>query len=171
MALWTHQQSAADAAKKWMKGSLDRQIIILPTGAGKSHVAAHIAEWFVEKSGKKVLVTAPSGSWWRKTTKNTRLPASGPIPTWSCVTANSVILEGVRSEVDYLGRQPIVYNLRSDSIGESSLAFALRSGIGHDTRSALIASNLLEWVYSRCGLFTNTPASPSWFAHLDARLG
>jgi hypothetical protein len=85
-----------------------------------------------------------------------------PDASWPCGDGELGLLEGMRSEVDYLGRQPVIYNLRSDCIGESALAFALRAGIENDTRSTRIASNLLDWLYDRSGLFIDTPEKPSY---------
>lgn len=85
-----------------------------------------------------------------------------PDATWPCGDGELGLLEGIRSEVDYLGRQPVVYNLRSDCNGENALAFALRAGIDRDERSARIASNLLDWIYVRSGLFNDVPEKPSY---------
>ena len=63
------------------------------------------------------------------------------------------LLEGYSSRIRYDGSQPIVWNLRVDSIGESSLTFALRSKIDGDARSRRIAENLLDWVYLKSHLF------------------
>ncbi|MFV2069827.1 MAG: hypothetical protein ACC645_22910 [Pirellulales bacterium] len=60
--------------------------------------------------------------------------------------------------IRYDGSQPVRWWLRSDSNGESALAFALRSRIDGDRRSRRIASNLLDWVYFNSGLFQNDPA-------------
>ena len=85
-----------------------------------------------------------------------------PDASWPCGEGELGLLEGMRSEVDHLGRQPVIYNLRSDCVGESTLAFALRAGIANDTRSSRIASNLLDWLYSRSGLFIDAPEKPSY---------
>lgn len=68
------------------------------------------------------------------------------------------ILEGVSSRIRYDGEQPVRWWLRSDSNGESSLAFALRSKLDGDERSARIAANLLDFVYVTSGLFQVDPA-------------
>jgi len=72
------------------------------------------------------------------------------------------LLEGVFSRVDYTGRQPASWWLRSDSNGETSLAFALRSKLDGDARSARIASNLLDWIYFNSHLFLDDPAKPNY---------
>jgi hypothetical protein len=63
------------------------------------------------------------------------------------------VLEGIASQVYPDGSQPTRWMLRSDSNGESSLAFALRWKMDGDTKSKMIAGNLLDWVYFRSGLF------------------
>ncbi len=67
------------------------------------------------------------------------------------------VLEGIASEVHLDGSQPVRWWLRSDSNGESSLAFALRGLMDGDTGSSLIAGNLLDWLYFNSGLFQNDP--------------
>ena len=67
------------------------------------------------------------------------------------------VLEGFSSRIRYDGTQPVRWWLRTDSNGESSLAFALRSRIDGDERSSRIAGNLLDWVYFNSGLFQNDP--------------
>jgi hypothetical protein len=63
------------------------------------------------------------------------------------------VLEGIVSEIHPDGSQPTRWWLRSDSNGESSLAFALRWNLDGDKKSKLIAENLLDWVYFKSGLF------------------
>ena len=63
------------------------------------------------------------------------------------------VLEGIASQVYLDGSQPTRWWLRSDSNGESSLAFALRWKMDGDNRSKLIAGNLLDWLYFTSGLF------------------
>ena len=85
-----------------------------------------------------------------------------PDASWPCGDGELGLIEGVRSEVDYLGRQPVSWGLRSDCNGESALAFALRAGIGNDARSTQIATNLLDWLYFRSGMFIDDPEKPSY---------
>jgi hypothetical protein len=63
------------------------------------------------------------------------------------------VLEGIASQVSPDGSQPTRWWLRSDSNGESSLAFALRGEMDGNSRSKLIAGNLLDWLYFTSGLF------------------
>jgi hypothetical protein len=72
------------------------------------------------------------------------------------------LLEGIASEVHLDGSQPSRWWLRSDSNGESSLAFALRGEMDNDDRSKLIAGNLLDWIYFNSGLFQNDPSKANW---------
>jgi hypothetical protein len=72
------------------------------------------------------------------------------------------VLEGIASRVNYDGSQPTRWWLRSDSNGESSLAFALRWKMDGDTVSKTIAGNLLDWLYFRSGLFQNDPARSNY---------
>jgi len=76
-----------------------------------------------------------------------------PIPKSEVGNGNYGVLEGIASKVYLDGSQPARWWLRSDSNGESSLAFALRWKMDGDTRSKLIAGNLLDWVYFGSGLF------------------
>ncbi len=72
------------------------------------------------------------------------------------------VLEGIASEVRLDGSQPTRWWLRSDSNGESSLAFALRWKMDGDERSKMIAANLLDWLYFNSGLFQNNPVIPNY---------
>ena len=72
------------------------------------------------------------------------------------------VLEGIVSEVCPDGSQSTRWWLRSDSNGESSLAFALRWELDGDTRSKLIAKNLMDWVYFKSGLFQKDPLKANY---------
>lgn len=61
MSLRPYQQEAVDAALSWIKTCLDPAVIEAPTGSGKSHIIAGIANGILQMSGKKILVIAPSG--------------------------------------------------------------------------------------------------------------
>jgi len=61
MTLRPYQQEAVNAAKQWLRTSLDPCVIQAPTGSGKSHVIAALASWLHSISGgKHVLCLAPS---------------------------------------------------------------------------------------------------------------
>jgi len=61
MKLRDYQKSAVDAAITHMRRSTSPGLIEAATGAGKSLIAASIADWLNKKSsGKKILVLAPS---------------------------------------------------------------------------------------------------------------
>lgn len=72
------------------------------------------------------------------------------------------LLEGFSSQIDHRGRQPIRWWLRTDSNGESTLAFALRSKVDGDERSRQIAANLEDWVYLKSPFFLNDPAKANF---------
>ena len=55
-----YQIEARQKAVAYLKKSLDSQVIVLPTGAGKSVVVANLAKEIHAMSGKKVLCTAPN---------------------------------------------------------------------------------------------------------------
>jgi DNA repair protein RadD len=55
-----YQQECIDEVKKFVLKTTKSGVLKLPTAAGKSIIIAEIAKWISEKSGKKVLVTAPS---------------------------------------------------------------------------------------------------------------
>ncbi len=88
----------------------------------------------------------------------------GPLqdPAWPAGDGEHGVLEGFSSRIAYDGRQKVRWWLRSDSNGESSLAFALRSKLDGDTRSHRIAQNLLDWIYVRSGLFQDDPDKANW---------
>lgn len=61
MALRDYQQHAADAAIDWVRKSVEPCLIEAPTGSGKSHIIASIADTLTSMShGKGVLCIAPS---------------------------------------------------------------------------------------------------------------
>lgn len=60
MQLRPYQQDAVNAAVSWMKKCKSPAVLELATGAGKSWIAAAIAKWFIENTGKKVLILQPS---------------------------------------------------------------------------------------------------------------
>ena len=64
------------------------------------------------------------------------------------------ILEGAYSRIDYLGNQQAKKWLRSDSNGESSLAFALRWKLDGNAWSRDVAENVLNWLYFTSGMFS-----------------
>lgn len=76
-----------------------------------------------------------------------------PDPAWAAGDGTHGLLEGVQSTIYHDGRQDVRWWRRSDSNGESALAFALRSKLDGDARSATIAANLMDWIYERSGLF------------------
>lgn len=60
MKLRPYQQDAVESAIDWMKKCTEPALLELATGAGKSWIAASIAQWIHETSKKKVLVLQPS---------------------------------------------------------------------------------------------------------------
>jgi DNA repair protein RadD len=60
MKLRPYQQDAVESAIDWMKKCTEPALLELATGAGKSWIAAAIAQWIHETSKKKVLVLQPS---------------------------------------------------------------------------------------------------------------
>lgn len=59
MPLRNYQSDAVEAGKAWLKASVDPCVIEAPTGAGKSHIIAALADWLHGISGKRVLCLAP----------------------------------------------------------------------------------------------------------------
>lgn len=88
----------------------------------------------------------------------------GPRPggKWPAGDGRFGVMEGFSSRIGYDGFQPIRWWLRSDSNGESTLAFALRWKLDGDPRSRQVAANLEDWVYLRSGLFQNDPAKANY---------
>ena len=72
------------------------------------------------------------------------------------------MLEGVSSRIDYDGQQPIRWWLRTDSNGESALAFALRSKLDGDQRSRRIAANLARLGLLQVRALSNDPAKANF---------
>lgn len=60
MKLRPYQSEAVESAINWLKKCTEPALLGLATGAGKSHIAAAIAQWIHETSKKKVLVLQPS---------------------------------------------------------------------------------------------------------------
>lgn len=59
-ALRDYQQDAVEAAKDWLRASVEPCLIEAPTGSGKSHIVAALADWLHGISqGKRVLCLAP----------------------------------------------------------------------------------------------------------------
>lgn len=56
-----YQKDAVGAAIGWIRRCIDPIVIGAPTGAGKSHIIAAIADWINKNTKKRVLVLAPSG--------------------------------------------------------------------------------------------------------------
>jgi len=55
-----YQQEAHDAAIEHAKKSLESQVIVLPTGSGKSPLISMLAKTLQDMTGKKILCTAPT---------------------------------------------------------------------------------------------------------------
>jgi DNA repair protein RadD len=55
-----YQSEAVKAAIDWMRKCFKPCVLVLATGAGKSHVIAAIADWYIEKTNKRVLVLGPN---------------------------------------------------------------------------------------------------------------
>ncbi len=87
---------------------------------------------------------------------------TAPDLDWPSGDGEHGVLEGFSSRILHDGKQPARWWLRSDSNGESSLAFALRARIDGDPRSRRIAANLLDWVYFRSGLFQDEPTKANY---------
>lgn len=88
----------------------------------------------------------------------------GPRPdaNWPSGEGECGLLEGFNSRVFSDGSQNVRWWLRTDCNGESALSFALRSRLDGDTRSARIATNLLDWVYFNSKLLHNEINSPTY---------
>jgi len=83
-----------------------------------------------------------------------------PDPCYPIGDGRFGMLEGVHSQIECTdGGQKIRWWLRSDCNGESTFAFALRSMVDGNTRSATIARNLADWVYFNSGLLHNNDPS------------
>ena len=85
-----------------------------------------------------------------------------PNPAWPSGDGECGLLEGFNSRVFPDGGQNIRWWLRTDAIGESALAFALRSRIDGDRRSERIGSNLVDWVYFNSKLLHDDPRNPNF---------
>lgn len=85
---------------------------------------------------------------------DTREIPVGPRPDASLPAGDGSegLLEGFASGINSDGSQFVRWWLRSDSNGESTLAFALRAQLDGDPRSRQIAGNLADWVWFKSGL-------------------
>lgn len=82
--------------------------------------------------------------------------------SWPAGDGSCGVLEGIRSQINFDGSQTVRWWLRSDSNGESSLAFALRSKLDGDVHSRNIAGNLLDWLFFKSGLYIHDPEKASY---------
>ena len=74
-----YQTNAVKLGIEHAKRSLESQVIVIPTGGGKSHVVAELAKILAGLTGKKILCTAPSAELVVQNTKKYKLtgyPAS-----------------------------------------------------------------------------------------------
>lgn len=65
--------------------------------------------------------------------------------------------EGFNSTIYHTGEQRVRGAVRTDVVGESAVAFALRSKLDGDPRSRQIAANLLDWIYFTSPFFQKDP--------------
>ncbi len=135
----------------------------LPSGAARTAIIRGI-DWH---TNAKMLLHESWKDKYHEFRKNGTVSPSNPFgprpdPGWPAGDGEYGVLEGVNSRVRYDGEQPIRWWLRTDSNGESSLAFALRSELDGDERSRRIAANLLDWVYFNSGLFQNDPEKANY---------
>jgi len=70
--------------------------------------------------------------------------------------------EGFNSTIYYTGDQRVRGAVRTDVVGESALAFALRSKIDDDLRSRQVAANLLDWIYFTSPFFQKDPTKANF---------
>lgn len=94
--------------------------------------------------------------------RNAPCERSIPKETRSVGEGEFGLLEGFSSQIDHAGNQPVRWWLRTDSVGESSLAFALRWKLDGDERSRRIAANLLDWVYFNSPFYLDDPGKPNF---------
>ena len=98
----------------------------------------------------------------RCTGKPPGLVGAMPDARWPAGDGRFGVMEGVNSQINADGSQPVRWWLRVDSNGESALAFALRWKMDNDQRSRAVAGNLLDWLYFRSSLFENDSAKANY---------
>jgi hypothetical protein len=174
-ALWSH-------ILKWVEGekaaviNLDWEPDVRPSYTSKQILPANAARLAVQRgsdwhTNAKMLLNEQG--WeeykdlWNLNDSNmvTTVEAvdnAGPQPKAMAGDGSYGVLEGIVSKVRVDGSQPTRWWLRSDSNGESSLAFALRWRMDGDERSKLIAGNLLDWLYFKSRLFQNDPVKANF---------
>jgi hypothetical protein len=135
----------------------------LPVDAVKQAIARGI-DWH---SRAKLLLDASSQDHYAEDRKGGQVNRanSTPVPPDSVRPVGDGqfgVLEGFSSRINHRGEQPIRWWLRTDSNGESTLAFALRSKVDGDQRSRTIAANLEDWVYFKSPFFLNDPAKANF---------
>jgi len=70
--------------------------------------------------------------------------------------------EGFNSKIYHTGKQQVRGGVRTDVVGESALAFALRWRIDGDERSRRVAANLLDWIYFTSPYFQKDPSKANF---------
>lgn len=80
-----YQKEAVDAGIAHAKMSLESQVIVIPTGGGKSHVVAELATILCQLTKKKILCTAPSADLVIQNTK--KYKATGHNASVFCASA------------------------------------------------------------------------------------
>jgi len=90
------------------------------------------------------------------------MPGSLPKEQRSSGDGQYAMREGFNSTIYHTGKQRVRPAVRTDVVGESALAFALRSKIDGDPRSRRIAANLLDWIYFTSPYFQKDPAKANF---------
>ena len=117
--------------------------------------------WF----SKAKLFVAPS--WKQMVHKYATEPAveHNPAASWPVGDGSEGVLEGFSSNIEWNGMQPVGWNLRSDCIGETSMAMAFSGVIEKKRENGAIARNLNNFIYFNSVLASGPrgdPKSPSY---------
>ncbi len=91
-------------------------------------------------------------------------PAASRLAQQSAGDGKYALREGFNSRIYYTGKQKIRGAVRTDVVGESALAFALRWKVDGDERSRQIAANLLDWIYVTSPFFQKDPSKANFGA-------
>ena len=132
----------------------------LPSGAEERAFRRGV-EWY---SNARLLIAPEWQSRFEEATSFPNRVGPAPKQEWPVGDGSLGVLEGFSSSIDVNGRQPARWVLRSDCIGESSLAFALADKLGGARRNRSIGTNLIDFIFHNpylSGLSRANPASPT----------
>jgi hypothetical protein len=89
-------------------------------------------------------------------------PAGSRLTQQSAGDGKYALREGLNSRIYSTGKQKVRAAVRTDVVGESALAFALRWKVDGEERSRQISGNLLDWIYFTSPFFQKDPTKANF---------